>query len=136
MTAEAIDRGLRAHTARTFGDLAGACTGLQRVVARLNAGAWMVATGEDLRFPRTEGGRVTPADRVVRRYLDRVVVAATSDPVANGAFSDVITMTAPPTSLLRPRLAARVLSRRTPPPSPAPPEPLRRPASAAAAVRA
>ena len=136
MTAEAIDRGLRAHTARTFGDLAGACTGLQRVVARLNAGAWMVATGEDLRFPRTEGGRVTPADRVVRRYLDRVVVAATSDPVANGAFSDVITMTAPPTSLLRPRLAARVLSRRTPPPSPAPPEPLRRPAPAAAAVRA
>jgi len=134
MTAEEIHRGLQAHTVRTFGDLAGVCDSLQRAVARLNAGAWMVATGEDLRFPRTEGGRVTPADRVVRRYLDRVVLAASSDPVANAAFADVITMTAPPTSLMHPRLAARVLSRRTPPPSPAPPQPLRRPASATAAL--
>ena len=94
----------------------------------------MVATGEDLRFPRTVGGRVTPADRVVRRYLDRVVLAAASDPVANAAFADVVTMTAPPTSLMRPRLALRVLSRRSPQPSPAPPLPLRRPSSATAAL--
>ena len=134
MTAAEIDRGLQSHRALTFGDLAGVCAGLQRVVARLNAGAWMVATGEDLRFPRTEGGRVTSADRVVRRYLDRVVLAAASDPVANAAFTDVVTMTAPPTSLMRPRLALRVLSQRSPQPSPAPPLPLRRPSSATAAL--
>ena len=96
MTAEEIDRELRAHRARTFGDLAGVSADLQRRVARINAGAWMVATGEDLRFPGTVGGRVTPADRVVRRYLDRVVLAAATDPVANAAFADVLTMTAPP----------------------------------------
>ena len=38
MTAAEIDRELRAHRARTFGDLAGVCAGLQRVVARINAG--------------------------------------------------------------------------------------------------
>jgi 2-polyprenyl-6-methoxyphenol hydroxylase-like FAD-dependent oxidoreductase len=134
MTAEEIDRELRAHRARTFGDLAGVSAELQRRVARINAGAWMVATGEDLRFPGTVGGRVTPADRVVRRYLDRVVLAAATDPVANAAFADVVTMTAPPTSLMHPRLALRVLSRRSPQPSPAPPPPLRPPMSATAAL--
>ena len=33
MTAAEIDRGLQAHRARTFGDLAGVCAGLQRAVA-------------------------------------------------------------------------------------------------------
>ena len=94
----------------------------------------MVATGEDLRFPRTEGGRVTPADRVVRRYLDRVVLAAASDPVVNAAFTDVITMTAPPTSLMRPRLARRVLSQRSPRPRPLPRCRCAGPASATAAL--
>ena len=134
MTAEEVDRELRAHRARSFGTLAGVSAELQRRVARLNAGAWMVATGEDLRFPGTVGGRITPADRVVGRYLDRVVLAAATDPVANAAFADVVTMTAPPTSLMRPRLALRVLSRRSPQPSPAPPEPLRRKTPATAAL--
>jgi 2-polyprenyl-6-methoxyphenol hydroxylase-like FAD-dependent oxidoreductase len=134
MTAEEIDRELRAHRARTFGALAGASAELQRRVARINAGAWMVATGEDLRFPGTVGGRVTAADRVMRRYLDRVVLAAATDPVANAAFADVVTMTAPPTSLMQPRLALRVLWRRSLQPSPAPPEPLRRPMPATAAL--
>lgn len=134
MTAMEIDRELRAHRARTFGALGGVSAELQGRVARLNAGAWMIATGEDLRFPGTVGGRITPADRVMRRYLDRVVLAAATDTVANAAFVDVVTTTAPPTSLMHPRLALRVLSRRSPEPSPAPPEPLRRPTAATAAL--
>jgi hypothetical protein len=90
----------------------------------------MVATGEDLRWPGTEGGSVTVADRLVRRYLDRVVAAATTDLVISDAFFDVIALLAPPTSLMRPAIAARVLGRRhaAPPASP----PLALPASRAA----
>jgi hypothetical protein len=35
----------------------------QRAVAKANAGAWMVAIGEDLRYPETRGGKVdSPTD--------------------------------------------------------------------------
>lgn len=106
---------------------------LQRAVAKANAGAWMVATGEDLRWPGTEGGPVTVADRVVRRYHDRVVAANTTDPVIGGAFFDVIGLLAPPTSLLRPAIAARVLGNRHAVPPPAQPAPLPAPRTAQAA---
>jgi 2-polyprenyl-6-methoxyphenol hydroxylase-like FAD-dependent oxidoreductase len=133
LTAEALDRGLARHLARTGGDATGVTADLQRAVAKANAGAWMVATGEDLRWPGTAGGSVTVADRVVRRYLDRVVAAATTDPVISSAFFDVIGLLAPPTSLLRPAMAARVLGRRHTSPPPAPPAPLPAPRTAQAA---
>jgi len=134
LTAEEIDRALRAHTAHPDRDLGGETAALQQAVTRINAGAWMVATGADLRFPGTVGRRVTAADRLVARYLDRLVRLAASDPVANAAYVDVVAMTAPPTTLMRPRLAWRVLSRRSPAPSPVPPQPLHRPAPSPAAV--
>jgi 2-polyprenyl-6-methoxyphenol hydroxylase-like FAD-dependent oxidoreductase len=134
LTAAEVNRALRAHLAHPDADIASATAGLQRAVARINAGAWMVATGADLRYPDTVGRKVSAADRLVGRYLDRVARVAASDPVTNAAYVDVITMTEAPTSLMRPQLAARVLTRRSPRPSPVPPRPLHRrvPAPAAA----
>jgi 2-polyprenyl-6-methoxyphenol hydroxylase-like FAD-dependent oxidoreductase len=132
LTAEVLDKGLRDHLARSAGDLAGASTGLQKGVAKANAGAWMVATGEDMRWPETEGGSTSAADRLVRRYLDRVVAAAAVDPVVTEAFFDVVALLAEPTSLMRPAMAVRVLTRRRPAPSTTPPAPL----SAAVTARA
>jgi 2-polyprenyl-6-methoxyphenol hydroxylase-like FAD-dependent oxidoreductase len=123
LTAEALDRDVEAHLARTD-DLAGVSAGLQRTVAETNAGAWMVATGEDLRWHGTVGASPSAADRVVRRYLDRVVTAAATDPVLYRAFFRVVAMLAPPTSLMRPSIAWRVLSRRHPGPPTTPPAPL------------
>ncbi len=124
LTAEVLDRGVGDHLARSHGDLAGVSAGLQRAVAKTNAGAWMVATGEDLRWPGTEGGSTSMADRVLRRYLDRVVAAAATDPVVNEAFFDVVALLAQPTSLMRPALALRVLARRHAPPGAMAPPPL------------
>ena len=111
LTAEALDRCLGDHLARHHG-VAGVSTRAQRAVAEANAGAWMVATGEDLRYPETRGGKVGVRDRLIRRYLDRVVAAAAVDPVVNSAFFDVVALLAEPTSLMRPALMARVLGRR------------------------
>jgi 2-polyprenyl-6-methoxyphenol hydroxylase-like FAD-dependent oxidoreductase len=123
LSAEALDRCIADHLAR-HGHVAGMSVRAQQAIAKANAGAWMVATGEDLRYPQTQGGKVGPADRLVRRYLDRVVAAATVDPVINGAFFDVVALLAEPTSLMRPAMMARVLGRRHPAPtderSPAP----------------
>jgi 2-polyprenyl-6-methoxyphenol hydroxylase-like FAD-dependent oxidoreductase len=123
LTAEALDRCLRDHLAR-HRSVVGVAARAQRAVAKANAGAWMVATGEDLRYPETRGGKVGVGDRLIRRYLDRVVAAAAVDPVVNAAFFDVVALLAEPTSLMRPALMARVLGRRREPPqselSPAP----------------
>lgn len=124
LTAEVLDRTVGDHLERSAGDLAGLSARLQRGVAKANAGAWMVATGEDLRWPETEGGSTSAGDRLVRRYLDRVVAAAATDPVVGEAYFDVVALLAEPTSLLRPALAARVLARRHAPPSAVPPNPL------------
>ena len=60
------------------------------------------------------------ADRLVARYLDRVMRLGTVDPVTNRAFFEVIAVLQPPESLMRPRLAWRVLTRRSPAPIPCP----------------
>ncbi len=116
LSAEALDR--------TLADRAGTHAA-QQAIADANAGAWMVATGEDLRYPGTTGGSSSLGDRVVRRYFDRLVRAAATDAAVNAAFVDVITLLAPPESLMRPGLAARVLARRHPSPSIEIPRPAR-----------
>jgi 2-polyprenyl-6-methoxyphenol hydroxylase-like FAD-dependent oxidoreductase len=130
LTAEALARSIAEHLDR-HPDLTGISTRAQRAIAKANAGAWTVATGADLRYPRTRGGKVGVADRVVRRYLDRVVAVSTVDPVVSAAFCDVVALLAEPASLLRPALLARVLGRRHPAPddehTPAPGPPAPRP---------
>jgi 2-polyprenyl-6-methoxyphenol hydroxylase-like FAD-dependent oxidoreductase len=133
LTAEALERGVRDHVARTGGDLRGVTAGLQKAVARANAGAWKIATGQDLRWPGTTGGKESPVDRVMRRYLDRVVAASTVDPVVCRAFFSVVALLAEPQSLLRPSMMWRVLGHRHPAPPAEPPAPLVAPTEARAA---
>jgi 2-polyprenyl-6-methoxyphenol hydroxylase-like FAD-dependent oxidoreductase len=72
---------------------------------------WTIATGEDLRFPQVEGTR--PAGyHLVNRYFDRVHAAASNDMEVCHKFFDVLNLLAPPRSLMMPRVAWRVLTRR------------------------
>jgi len=74
---------------------------------------WLVATGEDLRFPQVEGQR-PPGSGVVNRYLERVHAVASEDPAVCRKFFDVLNLLAAPTSLMAPSVAWRVLARRAP----------------------
>jgi 2-polyprenyl-6-methoxyphenol hydroxylase-like FAD-dependent oxidoreductase len=74
---------------------------------------WLIATGEDLRFPDVEGKR-PPGAAVVNRYLERVHAVASRDPVVCRKFFDVLNLLAAPPSLMAPRVAARVLTRSVP----------------------
>jgi len=126
LSAEALDRVLADHGRQAGRNDPGAASSrIQEAVAKANAGAWMVATGEDLRYPGTTGGSTSLPDRLVRRYLDRVISAATSDEEINAAFFDVVGLLEEPTSLMHPRVVRRVLGRR----HPAPPDALPRPAT-------
>lgn len=100
-----LDRCLRDQRARHRGDdLAGLAKRFQRALARSNALPWLMATGEDLRFPQTTGPRPGLAARLVQRYLDRVIRTSTDTPVVGRSFLRVAHLIAPPAELFHPRV--------------------------------
>jgi len=99
----ALHRCLRAHTERRpDGDLVGLAARFQKVVAADSATPWLMATGEDLRYPTTEGARPGLVTRLLHRYLDRVNLAATRNVGVNRAFGEVLNLLAPPSTLFHP----------------------------------
>jgi 2-polyprenyl-6-methoxyphenol hydroxylase-like FAD-dependent oxidoreductase len=74
---------------------------------------WAIATSEDFRFPEVEGRR-PPGFRSVSRYFDRVHAVASADPKVCRRFFDVLNLLAPPSSLMTPPVAWRVLTRPVP----------------------
>jgi 2-polyprenyl-6-methoxyphenol hydroxylase-like FAD-dependent oxidoreductase len=96
------------------GDDAGLAARYFRRAAKVVDMPWMIATGEDFRYPEVEGKR-PPMAGLVRGYLERVHRAAATDPVVNRKFFEVLTLLAPPQSLMTPRLMARVLLKRPAP---------------------
>jgi 2-polyprenyl-6-methoxyphenol hydroxylase-like FAD-dependent oxidoreductase len=125
------------HQRRHAGDdLTGFGRRFQRALARANGPAWLTATGEDLRFPATEGARPGVVTRIMHRYLDRIIAIAGEDPAANLAFMRVVHMLAPPSTLFQPGVIVSALRGATEPPLTAPPTapspPVRRHEGAAA----
>jgi 2-polyprenyl-6-methoxyphenol hydroxylase-like FAD-dependent oxidoreductase len=121
MTALALDQILAEHRRRSDTDPLGSARRAQRQVARTSAGAWTMATTEDLRYPWTEGARLDPPTRIMHRYADRVLEVANGNPKVNTAFVNVVNLRHPPTSLLRPGVLLPVLTRRRAPPLTSPP---------------
>ena len=81
-----------------------------RAAARTIDVPWDIAVGNDLRFPEVEGPRGARV-RIVNRYVGRLQRVAGRDPAVARAFFAVGNLVAPPTSLLRPAIALRVLAR-------------------------
>jgi 2-polyprenyl-6-methoxyphenol hydroxylase-like FAD-dependent oxidoreductase len=81
-----------------------------RAARRWIARPWQLGRSSDLRFPGVVGGiDRTPA--AMRWYLKRAGLAATRDPIVAFAFRKVMALVAPPTSLMLPPIAMRVLAR-------------------------
>jgi 2-polyprenyl-6-methoxyphenol hydroxylase-like FAD-dependent oxidoreductase len=82
----------------------------QRAIAREIKSAWMLATGEDLRYPETEGHR-SLGTHFFSWYLRRVVSRTASHPLVAVAFFQVWHLLKPMESLFEPRILWAVLSR-------------------------
>ncbi len=121
MTAVALDHILAEHRRRSDTDPLGRAGWPQRQVARTSAGAWTMATTEDLRYPWTEGARLDLPTRIMHRYADRVLEVANGNPKVNTAFVNVVNLRHPPTSLLRPGVLLPVLARHRASPLTSPP---------------
>jgi 2-polyprenyl-6-methoxyphenol hydroxylase-like FAD-dependent oxidoreductase len=87
-----------------------------RASAKKIRGAWQTAVGSDLALPQVAGPRPL-STRIMNAYIDRVLVAAETDPAVMQQFLRLLGMLDEPTSLLRPSLMFRVARanwRRTP----------------------
>ncbi len=82
----------------------------QKRLAGVVQAPWLMATGEDLRWPATEGSRPGGVARLAQRYIDQVVLASGADPVVSLAFWQVTHLVKPPSLLFHPRVAARTLA--------------------------
>ena len=82
----------------------------QKAIAREITTAWMLTTGEDLRYPETEGHR-SLGTRLFNWYTRRIIGLTASDPLVTVTFFQVQHLLKPLVSLFEPRIVWAVLSR-------------------------
>jgi 2-polyprenyl-6-methoxyphenol hydroxylase-like FAD-dependent oxidoreductase len=93
----------------------------QKRLAKSNEGPWLLATGEDFRYPTTEGGTPDAATRFTHRYMDRVIELLPENDELCRIFFNVTNLTQPATALFQPYVlkeVARHLFRRASAPRP------------------
>jgi hypothetical protein len=112
LAALAVDRCLRESS---HGLQNGIAFSAQRAIARVCNDPWLLATGEDLRYPTTEGGRgsTRPIDRAMQRYFGRVILRSNQDVVVGRTLTRVIHLLDPPAALFAPQVMARVFMGRS-----------------------
>jgi 2-polyprenyl-6-methoxyphenol hydroxylase-like FAD-dependent oxidoreductase len=77
---------------------------IQRSVAKRVDVAWSMATGQDIFYPGVTGGAPNTADRLLAKYVDRLLKTTTGSFAATQRFTDVSSLQAPLTTLVGPRL--------------------------------
>ncbi|WP_120720497.1 FAD-dependent oxidoreductase [Streptomyces hundungensis] len=82
---------------------------VQRAVARPVSLAWELAVGQDILYPGARGTRPGVGAKLLRRYVDRLLLTATGHPGVTKALFDVMTLSGPRTALVRPRIVLAVL---------------------------
>jgi 2-polyprenyl-6-methoxyphenol hydroxylase-like FAD-dependent oxidoreductase len=114
LTADRLNAALADRDGRSLDGFAGR---FRRDVASAGRGAWMIATGDDLRYPTTTGATAGKVLRLQHRYLDRVMAAATGDEVAMAAITDALFLLARPESLFKPSVMWRAVRHGRPRPA-------------------
>ena len=82
-----------------------------KAAGRIVDGPWTIAVGGDFEYEGVTGERPAGVD-LVNRYMRQVHLAAATDRTVCRAFFDAANLLAPPSSLMRPAIAARVAKAR------------------------
>ena len=107
LEAIALGEVLTEHTAQNDVGLAKA---FQRRLAKGIETPWLMATGEDLRYPATEGGVTKWQDRLVQKYIEKFIDAMPAHPEISDHFVQVMNLLKPPSSLFQPSILLKVIS--------------------------
>jgi 2-polyprenyl-6-methoxyphenol hydroxylase-like FAD-dependent oxidoreductase len=113
----ALRKELRAHSLTA----PGLARRVQRAVAGPVGTAWDLATGQDILYPGAVGKEPGASATVLRSYVDRLMLTATGRPMITRALFDVMTLSAPTLSLLKPEIVLAVLRGPKLPQLPGPP---------------
>lgn len=81
----------------------------QKKLAKVNKNAWLIATGDDFRWPTTEGGNPNFINRLMQRYLDRVILATRDNPQVYQALLEVLHLLKSPSSLFQAQILFQAL---------------------------
>ncbi|WP_299402355.1 2-polyprenyl-6-methoxyphenol hydroxylase-like oxidoreductase [Acaryochloris sp. IP29b_bin.148] len=71
---------------------------------------WLMATGEDLRWPQTTGPQPDWITKMLQRYIDQIIRLNSRQSMVYQAFTEVIHMLNPPHSLFQPKIMMNVLA--------------------------
>lgn len=98
--------------AKIKGSLAQTGQHTQRRIAKIFKEAWLMATGEDFRYPGTEGSKPTVITRIMHWYFDRYFLLMVNSQEAAQTFIEVMQFLKPTSALLTPRYIWKVLNLR------------------------
>lgn len=101
-----LDRCLRTLNGR---GLDGFAAQFQKQLAKTNADPWLMATGEDFRYPTTEGGNRTWLVRFMHRYMDEVMLLCAERADVYETFGNVLHLMKPPRALFRPGIVRHAI---------------------------
>lgn len=105
ITSTVLDDCLRERSGQK--DLSGFSSNFQRCVAKVISGPWQLATNEDFRW--IPNATIDFPTRMIQKYMEQVLRAMMVDTEVAEAFVKVQNMMEDPTSLMKPRIIARVL---------------------------
>ncbi|HWP43016.1 MAG TPA: 2-polyprenyl-6-methoxyphenol hydroxylase-like oxidoreductase, partial [Blastocatellia bacterium] len=112
LSAQTLSECLNSHRGPRLGkEVTGLADRFQKKLAKANTPAWLLATGEDLRVPEVVGKKPGLADRLMQRYVDRVVELSTENEQARLLLLEVFNLLKPPTALFHPAILAQMLKR-------------------------
>jgi len=107
--AQSLDRCLREQEMFAGNNgLVGFTQRFQQAIARDIKTPWLLSTGEDLRYPGTEGKR-SLSIRLLNRYMHRVIELTASDPRVTATLLRVRNLLKPLSTLFQPRIMLAVL---------------------------
>jgi 2-polyprenyl-6-methoxyphenol hydroxylase-like FAD-dependent oxidoreductase len=85
----------------------------QRELARVNHPIWLLATGEDFRYPQAVGGRRTLWMTLIHHYIDQIIRQAPHNRLLYQRMVEVIHLLRSPVALGSPAILMGILKRPT-----------------------
>jgi 2-polyprenyl-6-methoxyphenol hydroxylase-like FAD-dependent oxidoreductase len=110
MTVAALEARMLGELLQAWPGVCGLARVFQRRIVKAIAPAWLVATGEDLRWKTTVGGEPSAATRFSHWYMSHLMAMTPRSERMVEAFLSVVHMTRTPPSLFHPRIAGPVLA--------------------------
>jgi 2-polyprenyl-6-methoxyphenol hydroxylase-like FAD-dependent oxidoreductase len=81
----------------------------QKQLSKVIAAPWLLTTGEDFRWPTTEGGQPDLITRLMHQYMDEVLMLSVERAEIHKVFLEVMHQLKPPSTFFHPRISLQVL---------------------------